>query len=178
MTKKIVESLWQLNSMPYVREWHVSLSVVLKFYRTTLDAMLARYICCLRVSVRLSVCKNYTMCRKVNRYGIETTGRIQLFFLSWRLPSTYHTLCYKGIWVYISPNARVLPSGSPDIRKIPPRQVDRVWRVVNKTRHRRRLVDGRACWRHLYDSRWVVAVYYKRSTVIAPIRRLDVRILL
>jgi len=99
-------------------------------------------------------------------------------FLSWRLPSTYHTLCYKGIWVYISPNARVLPSGSPDIRKIPPRQVDRVWRVVNKTRHRRRLVDGRACWRHLYDNRWVVAVYYKRSTVIAPIRRLDVRILL
>jgi len=33
------------------------------------------------------------------------------------------------------------------------RQVDR---VVNKL-----FVDGRACWQHLYDSQWFVAVYYK-----------------
>ena len=52
----------------------------------------------------MSVCLSDT-----SRCCIETTGRIELV-LARRLPSTYHTLCYKKIWV--SPKTGVLPSGT------------------------------------------------------------------
>ena len=56
------------------------------------------------------------------------------WFLAWRLPSNYPTLCCKEIWA--SPEIRVLPSGAmSQLQKISSRQVDR---VVNKTRRRRR----------------------------------------
>jgi len=80
--------------------------------------MQARYICCRRVSVRPSVRPSVT-----SRYGIEAAGRIRRIYLSCnktiaittsflacRLPSSYHTLYYKKIWV--SPKIRVLPSGT------------------------------------------------------------------
>ena len=81
------------------------------------------------------------------------------WFSSRKLPSICPTLCYMEIWV--SPKIKVLPC----LRKF----------VVNsglgKFRHGKSIalstklvvvvVDGRACWRHLYDIRGVVAVYYK-----------------
>ena len=94
------------------------------------DAVLARYMLssCVRPSVPSVIC----------RYCIETTGRIELFFLPWRLRSTYPTLCFKEIWV--SPKlGSSLWDFAPKLStwKILPRQVDR---VINEThcRHRRR----------------------------------------
>ena len=87
-----------------------------------------RYILssCVRLYVRPSV---------TSRYGIETTGRIELFW-GRRLPSTCPTLCCMEIWV--SSKIRVLPYGTlcqnPDLENFA-KEADR---VVNKTRHRRR----------------------------------------
>ena len=110
--------------------------------------MLARYMP--RLCARLSVFPSVT-----SRYCIEMTGRIELLS-GRRLPSTYPTPCFKKIRV--PPKITVLPSES-----LPPNS--------GKFRHGKSIalsrklvvvvVDGRACWRHLYDSRQVVAVYYK-----------------
>ena len=74
------------------------------------DAMLARYI--LSSCVRPSVCPSQA--GVVSKRLDESS-----WFLAWRLPSTYHTLCFKEIWV--SPKIRELPtvtlSHTPDSKK-------------------------------------------------------------
>ena len=68
------------------------------------------------------------------------------WFLAGRFPSTYPTLCCKEIW-YLH-KLGYFPLGlCPKLRKISPRQVDR---VVNKLIDV--AVDGRVCRRHLYDN--------------------------
>ena len=79
-----------------------------------------------------------------------------------RLPSTYPTLCYKEIWA--SPK-RVLPSETLDLENCAAASRSRCQRIVV-------VVDGRACWRHLYDNRRVVAVYYK-SIICNPLTPFD-----
>ena len=111
------------------------------------DAMLVRYM--LSSCVRPSVCPSATL---TSWYWNETTGRIELVFGTWRLPSTYPTLCYRLNEIRVSPSGTLSWTRTS---KISPRQVDR---VVNNTRRRRRsslLTTPR------YDSRRVVAVYYK-----------------
>jgi len=102
-----------------------------------------------------------SICHKPVLYQNNWTNRIELV-LAWCLSSTNPTLtlCYKEIWV--SPKIRVLPSGTLS------QTLD-----LKKFRHGKSIalpttlvvvvvvVDGRARWRHLYDSRRVVAVYYK-----------------
>jgi len=92
----------------------------------TARAMIARYVLSCP-SVRPSV---------RSLYCIETTRRIELDFLAWRLHSANSTLWYKEIW--LSPKIRLrfsetLSQMSDLKKKMPPRQVDR---VVNNT-----------CWR-------------------------------
>jgi len=72
-----------------------------------------------------------------------------------RAPSPYSILCYKKSW--ISPKIRVLPSGTMSKTNF----VTARRSVVLSTKLVMVVVDGRVCWRHLYDNRWVVAVYYK-----------------
>ena len=115
----------------------------------TRDAMLARYLLswCVRLSVRPS------QAGIVSKRLDESS-----WFMVWRLPSTYPTLCYKEMSV--SSKITVLPCGTflPNSG-------------LGKFRHGKLIalstklvvvvVDGRACWRHLYGIRRVVAVYYK-----------------
>jgi len=56
--------------------------------------------------------------------------------MAWRLPSTYPTLCVKQIWV--SPEIRVLPSGTLTQTLDLENFAKAILRVVNKTRRRRR----------------------------------------
>jgi len=62
--------------------------------------------------------------------------------------------------ISISPKIRELPSGillqTPDFKKFRPDMS-----IALSTKLVVVVVDCRACWRHLYDSRRVVAVYYK-----------------
>jgi len=111
--------------------------------------MLARYL--LSSCVRLSVCHKSVSCRNdwTNRAG-----------LAWRLPFIYPTLCL------------IRKFSSSGISKI---KGTSLWNFVpnyglRKFCHGKSIalstklvvvVDGRACWRHLYDNRRVVAVYYK-----------------
>jgi len=87
-------------------------------------------------------------------------------FLAWRFPPTHPTLCpcYEEIWV------------SPKIK------------VLSKFHHGKSIalstklivvVDGRVCWRHLYDNRRVVAVYYKsiNCNPLTPLLRYAVDLL-
>ena len=121
------------------------------------DAMLARYLLssCVSLSVRPSV--------RPSQAGIASK---RLHKSSWysarRLPSTYPTLCYKEIWA--SPK-RVLPSETLDLENCAAASRSRCQRIVV-------VVDGRACWRHLYDNRRVVAVYYK-SIIFNPLTPFD-----
>jgi len=102
------------------------------------DAKLARYM--LSSRVRLSVCHKPVL------YWNETT-----WFLAWRLPFIYPALCYEEMWV--SPKIKVLPSGTCN-SQTPDLENQSTKLVID-------VVDGGACWRHLYDNRRVVAVYYK-----------------
>ena len=97
------------------------------------------------VVVFLSVCSSVCPSVFPSRYCIETTGQIELVF-GVRLPSTCPTL-----------SCMVLPFGT----------LSQTWDLetfatANRSR-RQQLVDGRACWRHLYDNRRVVAVYHKSA---------------
>ena len=82
-----------------------------------------------------------------SRYCIETTGCIELGFFARRLPFTCPTLGCKEIW------ASVAYSGLTKFRHGKSIALSTTLVVV--------VVDGRACRRHLYDNRRVVAVYYK-----------------
>ena len=111
--------------------------------------MLARYL--LSSCVRLSVCHKSVSCRNdwTNRAG-----------LAWRLPFIYPTLCL------------IRKFSSSGISK---NKGTSLWNFVpnyglRKFCHGKSIafstklvvvVDGRDCWRHLYDSRRVVAVYCK-----------------
>jgi len=59
----------------------------------------------------LSSCVRLSRPSVTSQFCIETTGRIELVFRI-DASSTYPTLCYKEIRVGLSPNARVLPSGT------------------------------------------------------------------
>jgi len=103
-------------------------------------------VVCTRLSARLSQAGNC----------IETTGRIELGFLAWiGLSFTYSRMFFKEIWVsrkyYVTFLWDLVPNSG-----------------LRKFRHSKSIalstklvvvVDGRACSRHLYDSRRVVAVY-------------------
>ena len=114
---------------------------------------IARYM--LSLCVRLSV--GPSVCHKPVLYRNEST-----WFLAKRLLSTYPILCYKEIRVY--QNLRYFPLGL----FIPN---SGLW----KFRHGKSIaflttlvvvvVDGRACWRHLYDDRRVVMFTTSRRTV-------------
>jgi len=119
------------------------------------------------LSVCLSVCSS-------NRCCIETTGQIELV-LARRLPSTIPTLCYKEIGV--SPKIKVLPSGT-----LVPNSGRRKFRHGKSIALSTKfvvVVDGRPCWRHLCDSRRVVAVYYKsvNCNPLTPLLRFVVDLL-
>ena len=72
-------------------------------------------------------------------------------------PSTYPTLCCKEIRA--SPEIRVLPSRTlsqtPVLENFAASSPSRCQELVVV------VVDVRVCWRHLYDNRLVVAVYYR-----------------
>ena len=112
---------------------------------------IARYM--LSLCVRLSV--GPSVCHKPVLYRNESS-----WFLAKRLLSTYPILCYKEIRIY--QKLRYFPLGL----FIPN---SGLW----KFRHGKSIafltalvvvvVVGRACWRHLYDDRRVVAVYYKST---------------
>ena len=110
-----------------------------------LDAMSARHMLSSRVC--LSVCPSVCLsqARIVSKRLDESS-----WFLAWRLPPTYPTLCFEEISVspkleYFSLELCLI--GHSNSIALSTKLVD--------------VVDGRACWRHLYDSRRVVAVYYK-----------------
>jgi len=115
------------------------------------DATLAQYL--LSLCVRPSL-----LCLSVaSRYFIETTGRIEVGFgmeVSFH-PSHTALLGNVGIsknwstslWIFV-PNSGL----SEKFRHGKSIALSTTLVVV---------VDGRACWRHLYDSRRVVAVYYQ-----------------
>ena len=91
---------------------------------------------CVRPSVRLSV---------TSRCCIETTGRIELAFGMWAffcVVRKFGTNCTNCISLWNS------ASNSGFKKKIRHGK----WIALST-----KLVDGRACWRHLYDSRRVVA---------------------
>ena len=116
------------------------------------DAMLAQYL--LSSCVRLSVC--LPVRHKPVLYKNDWTNRAGFFFVR-RLPNTYPILCYKknyDISRNYGTSLWILELGFK-LRtwKISPGQVIRVVNVV----------DGRVCWRHLYDNRRVVAVSYKSN---------------
>ena len=85
-------------------------------------------------------------------------------FLAWRLPSVSATLSVKVIWV--SAKISALPSWTfsqtSDFKKF---RNGKAIALSTKLV----VVDGRACWRHLQDSRRVVAVYYKSVNCNPPI---------
>ena len=93
-------------------------------------------ICCRCVSVCLSI---------TSQYCIETTGQIErVFVMRGFLPPVPH--CYNEIWV--SPKIKVLPSGTlyrtSDLENFgAPSRLHCPQTVV---------VDGRVCWRHLYNN--------------------------
>jgi len=117
------------------------------------DAMIAWYLLsCVCPSVR----------HKPVLYRNDWTNRAG--FLAWRLPSVSATLSVKVIWV--SAKISALPSWTFSQTS-----------DFKKCRHGKSIalstklvvVDGRACWRHLYDSRRVVAVCYKSVNCNPPI---------
>jgi len=107
--------------------------------------MLAWYMLC----VHLSVCPSQA--RIVSKQLDELS-----WFLAQRLPSPCPTPYYKEIW--ISPKMTVLPSGNlfktPDLKNFA--MVSRSHCQQSSSLHRRS-----SLLTHLYDSRQVVAVYYK-----------------
>jgi len=119
------------------------------------DAMLARYMRSSRVmqSVYPSVCLSV----RPSQAGIASQ---RLGELSWRLPSTCAALCYKEIWVGLSSKIRVLSSAWHFVPNSGLGKFRRGKSIALSTKLVV-VVDGRVCWRHLYDNRRVVAVYYK-----------------
>jgi len=87
---------------------------------------------------------------------METTERIEMV-LAGRLPSTYPTLCCKEICV--SPKLGVLKS----LWNFVPNSGLRKFRHGKSIALSTKLVDGRARWRHLYETvdESCMAVYYK-----------------
>ena len=131
--------------------------------------MLAQYMLSSRArpSVRPSVCLSVT-----SRCCIETS-----WVLAWRLPSAYPTPCYKEIWVSTKMEGTPLWNLVPNSR-------------LRQFRHGKSIalstklvvivvVNGRACWRHLYDNRRVVAVYYTSACCnpLTPLLRFVVDLL-
>jgi len=91
-------------------------------------------ICYRRVSVFPSVCPSQA--GTVSNPQDESS-----WFLAWRLPSTFPTLCFKHTEIWLSPKIRVLPSATlsqtPDLENFATAKVDC---VVNKTRRRSSLL--------------------------------------
>ena len=109
--------------------------------------MLARYT--LSLCVRLSVCHKPVLYRNdwTNRAGFRHGGF---------LPPVSHCVVRKcghlqksrtSLWDFV-PNSRL-------------RKIRHGKSIALSTTLVVVVVDGRACWQHLYDSRRVVAVYYK-----------------
>ena len=123
--------------------------------------MLARYLLlsCVRPSVR----------PRVRRKSVSKRLDESSWVFAWRLFSTSATPCCKKIWVSLT-KFRVLPSGTfsqtPDLygKSFAFNALSTKLVVV---------VDGRACWRHLYDNRQVVAVYCKsiNCNPLTPLQR-------
>jgi len=123
---------------------------------------------CVRPSVCLSVCPFVRQTVVVSKRLDKSS-----WFLARRLPSAIPTLRYKEIGV--SPKIKVLPSGT-----LVPNSGRRKFRHGKSIALSTKLVvDGRACWRHLYDNRRVVAVYYKsvNCNPLTPLLRFVVDLL-
>ena len=113
-------------------------------------------LCCRHVSVRPVLCPS--VCPSQSGIAWKRVNESS-WYLRWGLPSTYTTLCWKEI--FVSPTIRLLPFPSGTLS-----QTSDLENFAAASRlHCQQLVvvvvDGRVCWRHIYDSRWVLAVYYK-----------------
>jgi len=134
------------------------------FYRATLcySAVFAVVMClsvCL--SVHRSVCQN-PVSKRLDKSS---------WVLACRLPSTYPTL--------FSVNSVTYKNKVTSLWTFVPNSGLEKFRHVKSIALSSKLVDGRACWRHLYDDRRVVAVYYKsvNCNSVTPLLRFAVDLL-
>ena len=124
-------------------------TILFHFYHATLcqHSIYAVVLC-------LSVCS--TVCH--SQYCIKTTGRIKLAFCmetSFHL-SHFDTSENKGtsLWNYV-PNS--------GLRKF--------HHGKSPASSTKLVVDSWACWQHLYDNRWLVAVCYKLINLLTQLLR-------